>query len=124
VPSLRRGSLTVHVVVLVSAVAGVGEQHDGEEGMKLLQDAPPPPALVPAVKVRDAHGRVWEVAREDVTDRQTAYWDYQGGTIYGRALCAETPDGTLLLVPPWEEWKEGKVYDGVLSHPYGSLEWR
>ncbi len=79
--------------------------------------------LLGTIKVKDSEGNVWEVGRADVKQGRTRYSDYQGADIFNPAWYAETPDGVRLLVPPVAEWKAGKTYDGVLSHPYGSLVW-
>jgi len=76
-----------------------------------------------SIKVKDGAGNVWDVVQEDVKPRRTRYSDYQGGDILKDELSATTPNGTVLLIPPFEQWKPDVVFDGTLTHPAGSLRW-
>ena len=78
------------------------------------------------IKVKDSKGNVWEVEQADCKSRSTCYFDYQGPNVYGEKLSVTTPaehGGETLVVPPFHEWKEGIVFDGVLRHPGGSIRW-
>jgi len=79
---------------------------------------------VGSIKVRDRHGRVWEVSEADAHRRFYELSDYQGSPVRNVALAAETTDGEVLLLPDREKWREGKVYDGVLTHPACGATWR
>jgi hypothetical protein len=90
--------------------------------MKLVSAAP---TLI-TIKVKDSKGNVWEVSQADCQSRRTRYSDFQGPDIYENKLSVTTPaehGGEVLVVPPVAEWKEGVVYNGVLSHPGGSIQW-
>lgn len=91
--------------------------------MKLIYE-PPVAKVVETIKVRGSNGKVWEIGRSDVAPRRTVYEDYQGEAIFSRALSATTPEGEILLIPPFENWARAVIYDGKLHHPYGSLSWR
>ena len=91
--------------------------------MKLIYE-PPAANTVQTIQVRDSKGKIWEIERGDVALRRTIYEDYQGGPVFDRALSAQTSDGEILLIPPFENWAKAVVYDGKLYHPYGSLSWR
>jgi len=90
--------------------------------MKLIYE-PPVAKVVETIKVRGSNGKVWEIGRSDVAPRRTVYEDYQGEAIFSRALSATTPEGEILLIPPFENWARAVIYDGKLHHPYGSLNW-
>lgn len=90
--------------------------------MKLVSAAPG----THPIKIKDSKGNVWEVSQADCRTRRTRYSDQQGPDIYENKLSATTPaenGGETLVVPPVAEWKKGVIYDGVLSHPGGSICW-